>query len=69
MANIIEFIYVSLNRDLTALWGNSGVCSVWRTCNTAKADQVLCRTAYLLDKYLYSENVILNDWFDNPLSF
>lgn len=69
MANIIEFIYVSLNCDLTALWGNSGVRSEWRTCNTAKADQVLCHTAYLIDKYLHSENVILNDWFDNPLSF
>lgn len=69
MASIIEFIYVSLNEDLTALWGNSGVWSVWGSCNAAKADQVLCHTAYLTDKYLHSENVILNDWFDNLLSF
>lgn len=69
MADITEFVYVSSNKDLTALWANSGVWSVWRSYNTAKADQVLCHTGYLIDKHLLSENVILNDWFDNLLSF
>lgn len=69
MANITEFIYASSNEDLTALWGNRGVWSVWRTCNLAKADQVVCHAAYSTDKYLHSENVILKDWLDNLLSF